>query len=180
MPNSSIPKRSQSMQRSSQMPLLPPPQGFEYQAFGFLAGTLTTAEEPYSLLVNDQPLTVSGCSDRLRRWLSTQEFPLTGYFGLYPKSTRSGITFWLKCFESLAPKGELGVFDVDGQLVSTNGSTQLLRLHRNQPNTTEKPFLIRVSGFLPEAKPAQFWQLECLLEEGKFSLLDGYRFRAKG
>ncbi|MBW4475030.1 MAG: hypothetical protein KME45_32315 [Stenomitos rutilans HA7619-LM2] len=160
------------------MPSLPPPQGFEYQAFGFLAGTLTTAQEPYSLLVNDQPLTITGCSDRLQRWLYTQELPLTGYWGLYPKSTRSGTTFWLKSFEPATPSTELGVFSIDGQLVATKGSTQLIRLHRNQANSTEKPFSVKVSGFLPEPKPGQFWQLECLWEDDKFTLLDGYRYRS--
>ncbi|XGV96062.1 MAG: hypothetical protein ACAF41_25405 [Leptolyngbya sp. BL-A-14] len=181
MPNSSVPKRSQPpVQRSSQVPSLPPPQGFEYQAFGFLTGTLTTAEEPYSLLVNDQPLTISGCNDRLHRWLSAQELPLTGYFGLYPKSTRSGTTFWMRSFETTIAASDVGVFQIDGQLVATKGSTQLIRIHRNQTNSTEKPFLIKVSGFLPEPKPGQFWQLECLWEEGKFSLLDGYRYRSRG
>ena len=177
MPKPSVPKRSPApAQRAPQTPVLPPPLGFEYQAFGFLAGELSAGKEGYSLRVDDKLLTLSGCNDRLQRWLNTQELPLTGFFGLYPKSTRSGTTFWLKSFETSAPATELGVFNIDGQLVSTTGAQQLLRIHRNQPNSTAKPFLIKVSGFLPESKLGQFWELECLWEDDRFSLLDGRRF----
>lgn len=177
MPKSSVPKRSPApVQRVPKTPVLPPPLGFEYQAFGFLAGELTASDEGYALRVDDQLLTLSGCNDRLLRWLNTQELPLTGYFGLYPKSTRGGTTFWLKSFEAATSAIETGVFNVDGQLVSTNGAQQLLRIHRNQLNSIEKPFFIKVSGFLPESKLGQFWELECLWEDEKFSLLDGRRF----
>lgn len=176
MPKSSVPKTSPApVQRLPKTPVLPPPLGFEYQAFGFLAGELSV-DEGYSLRVDDKLFRLSGCNDRLQRWLNTQEFPLSGYFGLYPKSTRSGTTFWLRSFEAATPAIELGVFNLNGQLVSTNGAQQLLRIHRNQPHSTEKPFLIKVSGFLPESKLGQFWELECLWENEQFSLLDGRRF----
>jgi hypothetical protein len=161
-----------------QVSLLPPPQGFKYQAFGFLAGELTSKGDPYSLLTGGEMLTVEGFDERLLRWLETQEKPVSGYFGLYPKSTRSGPVFWVKSFEALEPEIEPGTFLINGQLFSTKGGENLIRIHRNQPNSQEKPFLVKISGFLPNAKAGQFWQLECLWEAGQFSLLDGYLFKA--
>jgi hypothetical protein len=154
---------------------LPPPSTFEYQAFGFLAGTLSEKGDPSLLLNSGEALTVKGLDERLRRWLDTQEQPISGYFGLYPKSTRTGPTFWVKSFQAEEPEIEPGVFLIDGQLFSTKGETHLFRIHRNQSNSLEKPNLIRVSGFLPQAKPGQFWKLECLWEAGQFAIQDGYR-----
>jgi len=160
--------------------LLPPPRGFEYEAFGFLEGELVADDDNYYLIADGERLTIKGFSDRLLRTLSGQQTPITGYFGLYPKSTRSGTVFWAKCYEASAPETEPNIFRIHGQLYSTKGDEQLIRVHRNQSNSTESPFLVRVSGFLPDAKPGQFWQLECLWENKEFSLLDGQLFRASG
>ena len=157
---------------------LPPVQAFEYEAFGFVDGTLVDQEVPYLQMSSGETLTVKGFDERLRRWLDTQEQPVSGFFGVYPKSTRSGPVFWVKCFQEAAPELEAGLFLIAGQLFSTKGETHLLRIHRNQTHNLEKPFLVKVSGFLPQAKPGQFWKLECQLEAGHFSLLDGYRLNA--
>lgn len=182
MPKGSVSKHSQpsvqNQPKQQKMPLLPPPVGFEYEAFGFLAGQLVASGGEYSLVVDDQTLVVKGVSPRVQRWLSGQELPVSGIFGLYPKSTRSGTTVWLKTYEEGEPELEPGTFTIHGQLVATKGEQQLIRIHRNQPTETDVPFFIKVNGFLPNPKTGQFWQLECLWENGKFSLLDGQIFRA--
>jgi hypothetical protein len=164
--------------KARQISLLPPPQGFVYQAFGVLAGELIAKGDSYSLLIDGKPLSVKGFDERLRRWLDTQEKPVSGYFGLYPKSTHSGPVFWVKSFEASEPETEPGVFLIDGQLFSTTAGENLIRVHRNQSHSSEQPFLVKVSGFLPNAKTGQFWHLECLWEEEQFSLLDGHLYRA--
>ncbi len=160
------------------IPFLPPPPAFEYQAFGFLAGTLSEQGEPYLLLNDGEKLTLQGFDERLRRWLDTQDHSPSGYFGLYPRSTRNGPVFWAKSFQTEEPEPEPGIFLIAGQLFSTKGSKHLLRIHRNRANSLEKPFMVKVSGFLPQAKPGQFWKLECLWEAGHFALQDGYRLNA--
>lgn len=163
--------------KERQVSLLPPPQGFKYQAFGVLAGELISGGGSYSLLIGGEMLSVEGFDERLLKWLETQEKSVSGYFGLYPKSTRSGPVFWVKSFEASEPEVEPGTFLINGQLFSTKGGEHLIRVHRNQPNSPEKPFLVKILGFLPNVKTGQFWQLECLWEEGRFSLLDGHLFK---
>jgi hypothetical protein len=178
MPKKNTPKvTTPPPPRERKIPLLPPPQGFEYQAFGFLAGDLIDKGDPYSLLVGGEMLAIKGFDDRLLRWLDSQEKPISGYFGLYPKSTRTCPGFWAKSFQAVEPEIEPGTFLIDGQLFSTKGGEHLIRIHRNQTNSLEKPFLVKVSGFLPNSKTGQFWELECVWENGQFSLLDGHLFR---
>ncbi len=64
--------------------LLPPPRGFEYEAFGFLEGELVADDDNYYLIADGERHTIKGFSDRLLRTLSGQQTPITGFLVCIP------------------------------------------------------------------------------------------------
>ncbi|UBF30775.1 hypothetical protein K9N68_39670 (plasmid) [Kovacikia minuta CCNUW1] len=154
------------------LPLTTPPEGFQYQAFGVLSGTLIEdSDEGLMLLHDGQPLSLAGFSMQTLKKLRKREKPVMGFWNLYPRLTQNGLKLWVAALTE-TPTIEPGRFIIKGQVLSWGRGNVLLRVHRNEPREGQKPFPVQVTGFIPGIRQGQYWDLTCQWQDGELVTLE--------
>ena len=159
----------------SLVPIHPPEFPTQFRALGRFRATLALSEENRPWLVFKDAKIPAFVFFKARAKVEALNGRSVIWSG-HPRTDKSG---------NLASFRILGFFDVDddvnfysirGRLKSWDVEKQLLRIEiRPNPNSPRnfKPFLITLSGILPNPRSGQFWNLEAALEKGKLVLVDG-------
>ena len=184
-------------------PFQPPQSPTQFSAMGYLFGHFEAVPPTENQGIVKGTLQLNQdirlkVTMRLQSWLKLTQKPTFNpenayLWRVYFRTTREGKLTQLQLIKGIPIEGHLSLthtpppetgvdqFQIRGRIADTDDQKVLLRLERNESpppgreqSSQWQPFLLTVSGSLPEAQKEQFWELVCTRKDEYLTLAEAH------